>query len=819
MNAGAEVSIGSAAARGTLLIGNNGTATFAPSGDFTAYLTSLTVGQKPASGVLQATLGTLDLTNAAIAALDVSGTATIGTVGDGKGVVQLGAGEAYFDNLALGIGTTAPDNLLQIRGTTLTIGDSDTDTFDIGAGTGSLVLDFSDPATALKVYGDWESSGPATNIAAYLADGRLVALNDGGVMQVRYDAPYSIVGLPPVMNDGISELTTTSVTLHGRLLPTIAEPADVTIYWGRTNGGDDPAAWEHAVTNGLAVDVGPFSNSVANCGRQPVLLALPRDQRRWAAFWAPAADTFMSGAVTIEATDAGASEVGPDTGTFTVSRPAAATNGPLRVNYTIGGTAENGVDYEALSGSVDLPAGASNATITVTPLRDRLRDEPDETVTLTLAPGDYQVGVPNSDTVTIANDAEGGLVRVDLDALGPTEDGKTWATAYRTLTAALAQVPAADEFWVAEGAYTPGGAATDTFNLGPDVVLYGGFAGTETSLSQRDWTANETVLSGDLGGGVFARHVLTKSTAGPAVLDGFTVREGAAGAADGGGIYQTAGTLTVANCRLVNNSANNGGAVFVVAGASNSFLKCEFSGNTAAGNGGAVWSAGAFAFAGVDFGGNSAGGSGGALYDGADSGLNTLRNCAFVANSSSAAGAPGGGGALYFSGGGAREIRSATFFKNQANWVGGAIRMQAGQLTLGNCIFWQNSSTYDQLGEDEMYLAGGFLAATYCNLVTAQVAGPGTTSFGAGIMNADPLFGSVTAPYDVHLMSKFGRWINGGRAFDAVTSPCIDAGDPAGDYSLEPQGNGGRINLGRYGNTTEASRTTGTPTGGMLIVR
>ena len=71
----------------------------------------------------------------------------------------------------------------------------------------------------------------------------------------------------------------------------------------------------------------------------------------------------------------------------------------------------------------------------------------------------------------------------------------------------------------------------------------------------------------------------------------------------------------------------------------------------------------------------------------------------------------------------------------------------------------------------------------------------------------------------MHLKSKFGRWTGGGWAFDAVTSPCIDAGGPASDYSREPAGNGGRVNLGRYGNTPEASRTTGAITGGMLIVR
>ena len=36
-------------------------------------------------------------------------------------------------------------------------------------------------------------------------------------------------------------------------------------------------------------------------------------------------------------------------------------------------------------------------------------------------------------------------------------------------------------------------------------------------------------------------------------------------------------------------------------------------------------------------------------------------------------------------------------------------------------------------------------------------------------------------------------------------SPCIDAGDPASDYSQEPSPNGGRINMGCYGNTSEAT--------------
>ncbi len=44
---------------------------------------------------------------------------------------------------------------------------------------------------------------------------------------------------------------------------------------------------------------------------------------------------------------------------------------------------------------------------------------------------------------------------------------------------------------------------------------------------------------------------------------------------------------------------------------------------------------------------------------------------------------------------------------------------------------------------------------------------------------------------------------------DAATSPCIDAGDPNSPVGDEPQPNGGRINMGAYGGTAEASKSSG----------
>lgn len=110
-------------------------------------------------------------------------------------------------------------------------------------------------------------------------------------------------------------------------------------------------------------------------------------------------------------------------------------------------------------------------------------------------------------------------------------DGRSWATAFTELGDALEAVEAAgaSEIWVAAGTYTPthvptallerydrtenpdcscaqtsNGDFSDprwrTFTLREGVAVYGGFAGHETSLEERDWVANPTILSGDFAG-------------------------------------------------------------------------------------------------------------------------------------------------------------------------------------------------------------------------------------------------------------------------------------------------------------------------------
>ena len=107
-------------------------------------------------------------------------------------------------------------------------------------------------------------------------------------------------------------------------------------------------------------------------------------------------------AVSIAATQPNADTSGANPGVFTVSCAGTAVL-PIVVNYTISGSANNGVDYVALPGTVVIPAGAGSATITVTP-NPTLTTVPSDTVVLTLAPSsNYSVFGTGTATVTITN--------------------------------------------------------------------------------------------------------------------------------------------------------------------------------------------------------------------------------------------------------------------------------------------------------------------------------------------------------------------------------------------------------------------------------
>jgi hypothetical protein len=109
--------------------------------------------------------------------------------------------------------------------------------------------------------------------------------------------------------------------------------------------------------------------------------------------------------LTVTATDAAAVESGGDTGTFTVAR-SGDLSAPLTFNYTVGGTAANGVDYALLNGTASFAANQSTVEIVVSPINDN-RPELTETVILSLISGaGYFLGVIREATVSLADDGD-----------------------------------------------------------------------------------------------------------------------------------------------------------------------------------------------------------------------------------------------------------------------------------------------------------------------------------------------------------------------------------------------------------------------------
>jgi hypothetical protein len=114
------------------------------------------------------------------------------------------------------------------------------------------------------------------------------------------------------------------------------------------------------------------------------------------------------------------------------------------------------------------------------------------------------------------------------------------------------------------------------------MALYGGFAGTESLRSQRNPVSHPTILSGDIGTPGDRTdnsiHVVvtiidsTSSNLGSILLDGLTVSGGYADSGDGGGIYSNCAasthSVTLANMTVRENatgmaSANQGGGMYV----------------------------------------------------------------------------------------------------------------------------------------------------------------------------------------------------------------------------------------------------------------
>lgn len=302
-------------------------------------------------------------------------------------------------------------------------------------------------------------------------------------------------------------------------------------------------------------------------------------------------------------------------------------------------------------------------------------------------------------------------IYVDAAAAG-ANDGSSWTDAYTAVYGALDKpATSGDRIWVARGTYKPdtsglGDPRQATFQLIDGVAIYGGFAGGETDLNQRDWKSNVTVLSGDIGVSQDASdncyNVVTNIGTGPyTVLNGFTVTGGNADSSPlyytGGGMYSSNSTMAVANCIFTLNSAiSHGGGLFNSNG-DITVNNCTFIQNSSDGNGGGVCNVSVCEPEFVDciFNGNYANGSGGGMGN-RNGGSPTLVNCLFSGNY---ANYRGGGISNY----GNDEddccatLINCTIVANSAYDRGGGLYTgnDIGNChpTATNCIFWANTDS------------------------------------------------------------------------------------------------------------------------------
>jgi hypothetical protein len=203
----------------------------------------------------------------------------------------------------------------------------------------------------------------------------------------------------------------------------------------------------------------------------------------------------------------------------------------------------------------------------------------------------------------------------------------------------------------------------------------------------------------------------------------------------------------------------------------------------------------------------------GAVYCGA--GSPRVANCLIVGNR-----AVGSDGCAVSCTGSRAVFANCTIADNLAGAEGTGVYMANSNVTFVNCIISGNAPRDTFAGGRS---DGGSKAwMTYSDMLHAPFASdnievdPLFARRGRWIDPNDPnavvapdILGAVWIGGDYHLKSQAGRWDPAGESWvlDELTSPCIDAGDPNSPVGDEPEPNGGRVNMGAYGGTAEASKS------------
>ena len=381
--------------------------------------------------------------------------------------------------------------------------------------------------------------------------------------------------------------------------------------------------------------------------------------------------------------------------------------------------------------------------------------------------------------------------------------GTSWSTAKADLQNAINASSAGDEIWIAAGTYKPtlmptgmtGTTARDkSFYLDKNIGIYGGFAGTETLLSQRNSASNPVILSGDIGTvgsssdncyHVFISEGLTSA----AVLDGVTITGGNANRSGntsfsggnvlgsrGGGISNYSSSPTFSNLIITNNTASSsGGGLWLFTDSSPTISNVTITNNTAD-NGGGFY-----------------------LYVRSNP---TLSNVTISNNT----GSQYGGGMVIQSS--SPTLTNVTICNNICGASGGGgINVSASTVTIKNTIFWGN--TKDTLsnvtGSDIKKDAGSTITITY-SLV--QLASSSYTSGNSNALTSATNMVYATDPSFINASDPDGAdnvWMTKDDGLKLKsTSPAVDAGlnSAISSYSTDILGTtrvmNTTVNMGAY---------------------
>jgi len=295
-------------------------------------------------------------------------------------------------------------------------------------------------------------------------------------------------------------------------------------------------------------------------------------------------------------------------------------------------------------------------------------------------------------------------------------NGTNWTQAFQSIHEAVGAAAAEDEIWVKQGPYL----LSSQIEIDKVVALYGGFDGTETQRSQRDWEDNTTTISGR--NSVRGFYITANAT-----IDGFTIENGYATESgtpsdNGGGIFNSESSPTINNCTFSANRANRYGGGIYNWNASPTITNCTFSNNNASdGSGGGIHNTlSSPIITDCTFSNN------GAIYGGGITNNNsfpTISNCLFSNNGSNATRK---GGGIFNSNSSSPTITNCTFSDNHAGEGGGIYNSDYSSPTITNCTFSGNSA----------YNGGGILNLYHSSptIINSMFLG-NSASFGGGILN------------------------------------------------------------------------------------